>query len=118
MDELARKTGVRAALIGCISSSRVRSRIAASVVTLACVAALVFFASKLGERRPLGDWLFWHYARIWAWGALFTVGCLAAGDRVMHSVLKIRDLPRLERVVFSMTVGVVVFVVAMFALGA
>lgn len=67
---------------------------------------------------PIGDWLFWRLLVLWSSSALLHAGCVATGYLVVTRILGQRALPILEKLVVSMAVGVVAFVIAMVIAGA
>jgi hypothetical protein len=89
----------------------------------ACALALTLYAAYrfldfVDRQYPVEDWLFWRLAAIWGYAALLNLGWFAAGTWFVTRVLKIRELPPAESAVLSMGVGVVLFVLVMYALGA
>src|SRR4051812_10455734 len=76
------------------------------------------YARVLNSVYPIEQWLFWALARLWGWAALFSVACTSFGQLLLVRVLKLRQLPVLESAVFSMALGTVSFVLAMYVAGA
>lgn len=82
------------------------------------IALLAYFATELHHRRPLGDWAAVFLLVIWAWEALFVSACLCLGHWALERVFRLRELPRVESVAWSMALGVIGFVALLFACGA
>jgi hypothetical protein len=107
-----------------IDSLRQRFPFATNQRLLAVLAALLGlygtqrFAGVVHKVYPIDLWLFWNVATIWLFQALFAVGCLGVGLLVIERVLKLGELPGLERVVLGMACGVVMFTLAMYLGGA
>jgi hypothetical protein len=78
----------------------------------------VIFARVMGAVYPLRDWLAWPMMALWGWVLLMNLACLSFGHRVLVRVLKLGRLPALEAAVFSMVVGTVGFILAMYLGGA
>ncbi len=66
---------------------------------------------------PIGDWLFWRVGAMWAWGLFLSGACVSAGHLVLTRVFRTSGLPTLETVVDSAALGLLVFVLGMFAGG-
>lgn len=66
---------------------------------------------------PIGDWLFWKLGAMWAWGLYLSAACVSAGFWALTRLFRVSDLPTLETVVQSAALGLVVFVLGMFAGG-
>jgi hypothetical protein len=96
----------------------VPSRLRQVLVTLACVATGAYFLTKLNGHYPIRDWLVWPLLEIAAWCVLFHAACLSFGHLVVSRWLRQGNLPTTEKVVASMAVGVVAFVMAMYVGGA
>jgi hypothetical protein len=75
------------------------------------------FARFYGRHYPVGEWLFWRYAIYWFACLFWSLGCVSAGYVVVRR-LGGSDLPALETLCLSFASGVVVFYLAMNALGA
>ncbi|HXS15891.1 MAG TPA: hypothetical protein VN764_01810, partial [Polyangiaceae bacterium] len=88
--------------------------------TLACVSLLgsALYLHHQNQVYPLKDWLFVQLAQLFAWSAYLHAACVASGFALVSRVLGIKSLPVKERLVTSMGVGLVLFVLAMYALGA
>lgn len=96
----------------------IRSRLRPVLVTLTCVATGAFFLTKLNGHYPIRDWLFWRLLEIAAWCVFFHAACLSFGHLVVSRWLRQGTLPKTEKLVASMAVGVVAFVMAMYVGGA
>jgi hypothetical protein len=89
--------------------------IAVALLGLAAVALLLVTVDDL---YPVRDWLFWRLLGLWAASALLHAGCVATGYLIVTRGLGLRTLPPLEKLVVSMAVGLVAFVIAMYVAGA
>lgn len=89
-----------------------------TLLCLSCLGALAIYCSRLEPIYPLKDWLFLQLAKIFAWSAYLHAACVASGAAFLSRVLRIKSLPFKERLLTSMGVGLVLFVLAMYALGA
>jgi len=88
---------------------------------LACLLALAgawIYARELNQVYAIRLWLVWPLAGVWGWIGLFTAACASFGQFVLVRWMRLRDLPVLESAVLGMAVGVVAFVMAMYAAGA
>ena len=94
------------------------TRARACFVGLAGLAATAFYASVVEPFYPVADWLFWTLLQLWGWVLVFNVACVCFGAMLLRRVLRVRELPVLETCVHSMVVGVVGFVLCMYAGGA
>jgi hypothetical protein len=82
------------------------------------LAGTAIFARVMGVVYPLRDWLAWPMMALWGWVLLMNLACLSFGHWVLARVFKVGRLPALEAAVFSMVVGTVGFVLAMYIAGA
>lgn len=90
------------------------SKVALPIVLLLCA---IGFARFYGRHYPVGEWLFWRYAVYWVACVFWSLGCVSTGYVVVRR-LGGADLPALETLCLSFASGVVVFYLAMNALGA
>jgi len=85
-------------------------------LTLGAAGAVGLFAWVVGDHYPVKHWLFWVYAKLWAYCLLFSAACFSAG----HLVLKRARLPALplrERLAFTLALGVLTFFYLVFVGG-
>jgi hypothetical protein len=85
------------------------------------VAALLVawrYAVFLDPFAPVRDWLAWRLLAIWGYSLFFGAACLAAGQLVLSRALRLRELPVLESAALAVPLGLVVFVLGQYALGA
>ncbi len=97
---------------------RDNARVAAGVAVLVGLAGTLVYAGVVNGVYPIRLWLFWKLAAIVGWVALFNAACLSFGQLVLFRLLKVREVPPLESAVLAMTIGVVAFVLGMYAGGA
>ena len=91
-----------------------RARPALLAASLFVGFAILLLASNQYERIP--SWIFWKYAGIWLWTAVFTCACLFAGHALLHHVPGL-NLRLRERLLFDFAVGVFVFGTGIFLCG-
>jgi hypothetical protein len=72
---------------------------------------------KLGAVYAVQDWLFWPIALLWLYNVLLLTACFSAGYLALTRVLRLALSP-LDTVAFGIPVGVVVFCLFMYLLGA
>lgn len=82
-----------------------------------CLAGTAVYARTLDQSYALQSWLVWDLATLWAWAALFVLGCLSTGLR-MKKLLAVPGDALAERAVLAMAGGVTAFALGMYALGA
>ena len=90
----------------------------ASFAAVAGLAATWFYASVVDPVYPIDQWLFWTLLAIWSWVGVFNLACFCFGQFVLRRVLRLRALPPLEASVHGMAIGIVCFVLFMYAAGA
>ena len=95
-----------------------RRRLLATVSALLCLGAAAVYLSIVHTSYPIEDWLFWQVGALWGWCALFSAACLSFGHLVLTVGFRVTAIPLLEKLVLSMAVGVVMFVLAMYGAGA
>ena len=88
--------------------------VALTVVILTFTAVL---AGILNGLSPISDWLFWRYARCWAWALFFVLACLASGHFVF-TLLRAHRSSIPEHVLMTFGLGMLVFSTGMFVGGA
>jgi hypothetical protein len=79
--------------------------------------AAVSFARFYGKFYPIEEWLFWRYAIYWVACVFWSLGCVSTGYVIVRR-LRGTSLPLLETLCLSFAAGVIVFYLAMNALGA
>lgn len=80
---------------------------------VACYAALAW----LQEDYPFNSRVVWDYALLWLWQLVLCIACLSFGRFLLIQLFKI-EVPWLESWLFSMTVGLISFVLFMYMAGA
>lgn len=88
--------------------------VAAGLLSLGGAAWLL---DRVGTVYAVKDWFFWPIALLWLYNILLFCACLSAGYLVLTRVLKL-TLSHLDAVAFGVPVGVVVFCLLMYLLGA
>lgn len=83
------------------------------MIALAGVAVFLF---QMDRHYAIERWLFWLYAKAWACALFFAAACLCAGDLVVGRVLRPHP-PLRERLLLSLSVGVLVFSLGVFVVG-
>ena len=86
------------------------------LVLLVCVLTLAGLGWS--SARVSADWFIWDWLRFWAWEAYWVGGCWSLGSLLLLRALKLTGLPRAESAAASMALGVVAFVMMMYAAGA
>jgi len=81
-----------------------------ALILVAGLAACVGYALFLNPIYPIAHWLFWTVAAMWGWDLYLSVSCASFGYFVLRRVLKLTELPRLETLSFSVTLGAIAFV--------
>ena len=74
------------------------------------------FARFYAQFYPIGEWLFWRYASYWVACLFWSAGCLSAGYALVRR-LRGTPLPFAETLCVSFAAGVVLFYLAINALG-
>jgi hypothetical protein len=80
------------------------------------LASTIGFAAFYSGFYPIQHWLFWRYLGYWAACALWSAGCVSAGFALVRR-LRGTPLPFAETLCLSFAAGVVLFYLAMNALG-
>ena len=79
--------------------------------------AALGFARFYGKFYPIEEWLFWRYAIYWLACAFWSLGCVSTGYVIVRGLRGVSP-PLLETLCLSFGAGMVVFYLAMNALGA
>ncbi|MBX7078409.1 MAG: hypothetical protein K1X88_04410 [Nannocystaceae bacterium] len=87
------------------------------VAALVCVVGLAVFAATVNRHYPLRDWLLWRVGLLWIYIALWLAACVGMGRFVLRKLLRERELPLAETWLQSMAVGLVAFVLCLYAAG-
>lgn len=77
-----------------------------------------YFLHRIESHYPLGEWLLWDLLSLAGYVALFSLACLSTGLRVLEGVLRVRGMSPIERSTCAIALGVLVFVLGMYAGGA
>lgn len=80
------------------------------------IAGAIFLARWLDRSQPLRTWFFFDLATILAWQICLSAACTGAGYTVVKRLLSVDRTP-LETLALSFPVGVVIFVLGMYAGG-
>ncbi len=83
------------------------SRVRAAAVGAGALLSLYILLASVHGHYPLQHWLLWRYLQAWLFALVFTVSCLSAGLLTLR--LTRTRLPLLERLLFSMAIGVLIF---------
>ncbi len=87
-----------------------------AAATVLLLAGALFFLGFAEQHYPLKHWLFLRYLWGWLYALLFLAGSLAAGWRLLDRVVA-SWLPRGERFVLAMALGVLAFFGGIFVAG-
>jgi hypothetical protein len=79
------------------------------------IASIWILLASVHPHYPIQHWLIWRYLQYWAFAGIFSLSCLSAGLSVLRWLSP--GLPLLERLLFGMSIGVVLFFVCMFTGG-
>ncbi len=86
-------------------------------LTLILVALTALLVQQLNRHIPLSTWMFWRYGLAWLLAVVWAGACVSVGHELL---VRLRVTPRLhldERLLFSLSLGALVFGLAIFALG-
>ncbi len=92
-------------------------RIRAALLAAVALGGLVVYARTLGLVQPVRDWLFWRLGMLWLWGLVLSAGCVSTGHLILTRLLRIKTLPTLEHLVQSAALGLLAFVMGIYAGG-
>lgn len=91
--------------------------LASAAVLVVGLWGTAYYAGVVNKIYPIDGWLFWSLAKLWGWMLVFSAACVAMGQLILDRLLRV-ELPPLESAVQAMAVGVVAFVMCMYAGGA
>lgn len=97
--------------------SHVEGHARALGVAIVVIVGCVFFLRAVGARYAVEDWLIWQLLPIWGYALLFNLSAVAGGASLLGVLLRGRRLPVLEKLVYSMAVGVVLYALGLYVLG-
>jgi hypothetical protein len=89
-----------------------RARLRSGVATAVVLAAVATFVAAVHEHYPIQQWLFWRYAAHWGAASVLALSCWLSGAAALRRFGVV--LPRGERVVLQLALGLYLFYVAMF----
>ena len=98
-------------------SPRIQRLTASVAVTLVCGYGAYVLGTALDPHYPIKEWLVWQLLPIWGYAILFNLSCVACGSFLLRRLLGQRELPVLERLLQSMMLGLVAFVLGLYAAG-
>src|SRR5690349_24179164 len=81
------------------------------------IGAAKYLADWLGKSQPVAQWFFLDLATIWLWNVYLSVACVVLGQRIVRALLPSDQRTLLETVALAFPVGLVVFVMGMYAGG-
>jgi len=83
---------------------------------LALSVTIFLFLWQGNQHYPIKHWLFWMYARIWGYCALFALSAASSGHLAIN-VLGGKRLPLFERTTLSLAAGTLIFFLVLFVCG-
>src|SRR5262245_19015012 len=83
------------------------------LLPLGIALGITVFVIAVYPHYPVHEWIFWVYAKLWLWCALFVLACLSIGDLLVGLLLP-RGFPLRERLLFAFSTGVLAFFHCMF----
>ncbi len=86
-------------------------------VALSCAAGVVIYAVVVGEHYPGEEWLAWPLLSIWGWVLLLQAACLSTGYALLRTAFRLEG-PLLQTWLLGHLLGLMVFVLGMYAAGA
>jgi hypothetical protein len=95
-----------------------RSAPQALIVSVLGIATSIWFGQFLDRFYPCKTWLFVIIATLAGWDLLLTLACASFGHLVLTRVLRLSDLSDIEKVAFSLPLGLVGFFLGMYVAGA
>jgi hypothetical protein len=96
---------------------RLRASARPLAVGVLALGGALLFTQRVQQGYPVRDWLFWPVALLWLYGLLLSASCVAFGAFVLRRLAPSAERPLLEKVVLSFVVGLVGFVVGLYAGG-
>lgn len=84
---------------------------------LVCGFGVYVLAQTLDPHYPIKTWLVWRVLPVIGYAVFFNVSCVAFGSLLLRQLLRERELPALERLLQSMMLGLVAFVLGLYAAG-
>ncbi len=96
----------------------VLERLRAVLLALFCVAAIVVFAVKVNGHYAIREWLAWRVLMLWVYTLALNLACVSIGHALLRRLFRLRRMPVMETWLVSMAVGLVAFVLALYAAGA
>ncbi len=82
-------------------------------LSIGLIGAICGFVAAVRGFYPPTKWLFFHYAIIWGWCALFSIACATFGDLVLRRVFR-ASFPAREQATFAFALGVLAFFLFLF----
>jgi hypothetical protein len=96
---------------------RVQHLLGGLAATVVCGVGAYLFSTAVDARYPISEWLVWRLAPVWGYTLLFNASAVAFGSFLLRRLLGERELPALERLLFSMMLGLTAFVLAWYLFG-
>lgn len=82
-----------------------------------CGYGAYYFGVTVDRYYPIHTWLLWRVAPIWGYALLLNASAVAFGSLLVRRLMGDRELPALERLLQSMMLGLVAFVLALYVAG-
>lgn len=98
-----------------LSATRLPDRLRSVGLPLVLIAGACFFGAIVHAHYPIGEWLFFRYAKAWALALYWFAGCLSAGYALVRRLAP--RLPISEQLVLAAPSGVYLSFVLLFAGG-
>lgn len=114
---MVRRMGIEAANL-VRSAPQPKAWLRSFFIALVCLAGAGIFLVHVDTIYPIKDWLFIKLAMVWGACLYLHAGAVAVGHALLSRVIKVGGLPFYERLLTDMAVGLVSFVLLMYAAGA
>src|SRR5688500_8558711 len=98
-------------------SPRVQRALIGVAALLVCAAGCYQLGRALDRSYPIAEWLVWRLAPTWASAPLFSLSAVTFGAFLLNKLLGPRQLPAIERLLQSMMLALVAFVLGLYLLG-
>lgn len=100
-----------------LASFNVRNSITGAVAAAICGYGAYYFGTTVHRYYAIDTWLVWRVAPLWGYALLWNASLASFGAFLLRRLLGERELPALERLLQSMMLGLVAFVLGLYAAG-
>lgn len=94
------------------------TRLTSALTLIVSLCGASFFLKRVDQNYPVAEWLIWPLLHLVVLSVVFYASLVAAGNAALKRIVDVEELPTSERLVHSMVLGLGIFALLMYIVGA